>query len=91
MERGIRRKLRERNEPLPPWTFGKTLRTFIAVPLTQLVYTSAMVGVHFLKRVEWRGVWYEIGKDKTVTLVEYIPYADVKNSETSPSHEPTSL
>ena len=89
MERNIRHKLRERDEPLPPWTLGKTLRTFIAVPLTQLVYTSAIVGVHFLQRVEWRGVWYEIGKDKTVTLVEYFPYAEVKKNDPSP--ETTSL
>lgn len=80
MEWGIRHKLRERNEPIPMWTLSRTLRTFVAVPLTQFVYTSAMVGVYFLKRVEWRGVLYEIGKDKTVKLIEYIPYAE--NSQT---------
>ena len=90
MELAIRRKLRERNESLNPWTFGRTLRTLLAVPLTQLVYTSAMLGVHFLKKVEWRGVWYEIGKDKTVKLVEYIPYAEVNNEKPS-TDAPTSL
>jgi hypothetical protein len=78
MERTIRGKLRERNEPLKPWTWGTLWRTLVAVPLTQAVYTSALFWLYFLKRVEWRGVWYEIGKDKTVRLIEYIPYAQVK-------------
>jgi len=48
-----------------------------------------MVGVHFLKRVEWRGVWYEIHKDNTIQLIEYIPYAEVQKNEAT--SEPTSL
>ncbi|MGL4944084.1 MAG: glycosyltransferase [Thermoguttaceae bacterium] len=78
IECGIRRKLRERGEILKPWTLCTTLKTLLAVPLTQIVYTSAIIGVHFLKRVEWRGVWYEIGRDKSVHLVEYKPYAEVQ-------------
>jgi hypothetical protein len=92
MDNAIRRKLRERKEPMSPWTWNKALLMFIAVPLTQLVYTSALFWLHFMKRVEWRGVWYEIGKkngkDKTVKLIEYVPYSDVERSKTE---EPTSL
>jgi cellulose synthase/poly-beta-1,6-N-acetylglucosamine synthase-like glycosyltransferase len=91
MERGIRNKLRERNEPLSPWTLRRTLRTFIAVPLTQFVYTSALFWLHFMKKVEWRGVWYEIGRDKTVRMIEYIPFAEVQKRETSLSDDRTSL
>ena len=91
MERGIRNKLRERNEPLKPWTFGTIWRTLVAIPLTQCVYISALFWLHFMKRVEWRGVWYEIGKDKTVKMIEYIPYAEVKNAANSQTDETASL
>ena len=91
MERGIRSKLRERNEPLKPWTFGTIWRTLVAIPLTQCVYISALFWLYFMKRVEWRGVWYEIGKDKTVKMIEYIPYAEVKNAADSQTDETASL
>ena len=90
MDNAIRNKLRERNEPLPPWTLSRALRMLVAVPLTQCVYISALFWLHFMTKVEWRGVWYEIGKDKTVKMIEYIPYAEtVKN--TSSLDEPASL
>ena len=91
MERGIRNKLRERGESIKPWTFGTLWRTLAAIPLTQAVYTSALFWLHFMKRVEWRGVWYEIGNDKTVRLVEYVPYAKIKSGEVPQTDEPTSL
>ena len=91
MERGIRNKLRERNEPLKSWTFGTIWRTLVAIPLTQCVYISALFWLHFMKRVEWRGVWYEIGRNKTVKMIEYIPYAEVKNAADSQADETASL
>ena len=91
MERGIRNKLRERNEPLSPWTWSKALRMLIAVPLTQCVYISALFWLHFMKKVEWRGVWYEIGKDKSVRMIEYIPYVEVQKDVAQKSDEMTSL
>jgi hypothetical protein len=91
MERGIRNKLRERNEALKPWTFGTIWRTLVAIPLTQMVYISALFWLHFMKRVEWRGVWYEIRKDKTVELTEYIPYGEIKKEVLSQVDETISL
>ena len=91
MEFFIRQKLRQRGEPLRPWTVNQTLRTLAMIPVTQLVYTSAMIRLHFLRRVEWRGVWYEIGRDKTVKLVEYIPYAQVQREAVRQADEPVSL
>ena len=87
MERGIRRKLRERNEPLERFSIRQTIKIFCMIPLTQAVYTSALIGVYFLKTVEWRGIWYEIGRDKTVKLVEYIPYSEVENNPSPSEHE----
>jgi len=73
MERGIRNKLRERNEPMKPWTFGTLWRALVAVPLTQMVYTSALFWLYFLKRAEWRGIEYNI-TGRRIRMIEYKPY-----------------
>ena len=44
-----------------------------------------------LKKIEWRGVCYELGKDNTVKLIEYIPYAEVKNDTAQKTDEAVSL
>jgi len=87
MEQGVRQKLRERNEPLERWSCCQTIKIFCLIPLTQMVYTSALIGVYFVKTVEWRGVWYEIGSDKSVKLIQYIPYSEVENHPPPSQHE----
>lgn len=90
MERGVRKELRKRDEPLTRPTVSFVVKSLGAILLTQMVYTSAMIGMYRLKRVEWRGVEYEIGRDKSIRLLKYIPYAQVeKKRETDAS--PTSL
>jgi cellulose synthase/poly-beta-1,6-N-acetylglucosamine synthase-like glycosyltransferase len=80
LERAIRRKLLQRGEQVEKWTFSRTWRTFAAIPLTQIVYTSALFWLHFLRRVEWRGAEYDIcGKE--VRLVEYKPYTEKPANE----------
>ena len=84
MERGIRNKLRERNEPMKPRTFSTLWRALVAVPLTQMVYTSALFWLYFLKCVEWRGIEYEITGEQ-VRMVEYKPYLS-QSSEQNDGH-----
>ena len=77
MERAVRQTVQRHGERVERWPFSRTLLTFAMVPVTQGVYISALFRLHFLRRVEWRGIWYEIGKDKTVKMIEYVPYAEV--------------
>ncbi|MGL6194893.1 MAG: glycosyltransferase [Thermoguttaceae bacterium] len=65
-------------------TIGSITKTLIAIPLTQFVYAAALVGVYRLKKVHWRGVWYEIGADKSVKLIEYKPYVDTQSKSGRP-------
>ncbi|MDR1268594.1 MAG: hypothetical protein LBK82_03625 [Planctomycetaceae bacterium] len=74
LEREVYHQLQKRNEQLPSWTFKKVLATFVMVPVTQFVYMSTIIRLLFLRRVEWRGVEYEIRPDKSVRLIEYKPY-----------------
>ncbi|MDR3198801.1 MAG: glycosyltransferase family 2 protein [Planctomycetaceae bacterium] len=74
LERAIRKRLSQRGEQLQCWTLGNTIRILPLIPVTQIVYTSALIQLYFLRRVEWRGVEYEIGHGNQVRLIEYKPY-----------------
>jgi len=91
MESAIRRLMRRTNTVPERPSWGMIVAMIVAVPLTQMVYTAAVVSLFWLKKVEWRGVWYEIGKDKMVKLIEYIPYAEAKNNATQKNDEAVSL
>jgi cellulose synthase/poly-beta-1,6-N-acetylglucosamine synthase-like glycosyltransferase len=81
MERAIRKQLRQRSEPLKQWTAGLTIRVLSLIPVTQIVYTSALIRLYFLRRAEWRGVEYKIGPGKQVRLIEYKPYKTLDPAE----------
>ncbi|MGE0759503.1 MAG: glycosyltransferase family 2 protein [Pirellulaceae bacterium] len=70
----VRRIARSRGEQvawLSPW---RTLRVFLAIPLTQCLYVPTLLTAMRLREVEWRGVTYRIGGPWDVRLVEYRPY-----------------
>jgi glycosyltransferase involved in cell wall biosynthesis len=80
IENSIRKLLKQRGEPLKPWGMKRTLLTLLMIPITQIVYTSALIRLYFVKRVEWRGVEYEI-RGKSIHLVEYKPYTTKPEDE----------
>ena len=84
IERAVRRIVKQRGDEIKPCSFYRAMKTFMMIPLTQMVYTSALFWLHFLKRVEWRGIEYEI-TDGHVRMVEYKPYA-TKLSEQTEGH-----
>jgi len=61
MESAIRRLMKRTNTVPERPSWGMIAAMIVAVPLTQAVYTAAVVSLFWLKKVEWRGVWYEIG------------------------------
>ena len=91
MESAIRRLMKRTNTVPERPSWGMIAAMMLAVPLTQAVYTAAVLSLFGLKNVEWRGVCYELGKDNTVKLIEYIPYAEVKNDTAQKNDEAVSL
>ena len=91
MESAIRRLMKRTNTVPERPSWGLIAAMMLAVPLTQAVYTAAVASLFWLKKVEWRGVWYELNKDKTVKMIEYIPYSEVKNSAMPQTDEAVSL
>jgi branched-subunit amino acid ABC-type transport system permease component len=74
IERGVRRNVRRRGEPtawLQPGVFARILP---AIPLTQVVYAVSLISALFARKVEWRGIRYEIDGRGRIRLVEYHPY-----------------
>jgi glycosyltransferase involved in cell wall biosynthesis len=66
---------------VPEYPSCKMLAAMIlAVPLTQAVYTATVLSLFGLKEVDWRGIRYEIRKDKTVRMIEYVPYTQIQNA-----------
>jgi hypothetical protein len=80
----IRILIKRRNEPtawLSPLTI---LKLVLAVPLTQIVYASALASIYSIKRVDWRGVSYEVNSPYDVRLIEYRPYAPQASPASGP-------
>jgi hypothetical protein len=49
-------------------------KSLLALPLAQAVYLATLASALFLRRIEWRGIVYELKKKKRVRLLEYQPY-----------------
>ncbi len=61
MEIAVRRIVRSQGGPTK-WLSAKTLLRLVpAIVLTQVVYTLALLGAQFARKVDWRGVYYRIG------------------------------
>jgi hypothetical protein len=73
MEHAIRQIVRQNGETIKAWPLYRTILTFSVIPITQGTYASALFWLHFLYKIEWRGVEYEIMK-KQVRLIEHKPY-----------------
>ncbi len=74
MEWSVRHVIRQQNQPVQWFSFAAFVKSLLAIPHTQLVYTCDLSKAALMRRVEWRGVWYEIDRSRQVRLVEYVPF-----------------
>jgi hypothetical protein len=54
--------------PSPSWKLA------LAGPLAQVLYLAALVSVSFMRKVDWRGITYELDGPTPVHLTAYHPY-----------------
>ena len=74
MEVGVRRVVGARGEPTN-WLAATTAAKLLpAVPLTQTIYSVVLISAILVRRVEWRGVSYQIDGPWEIRLIEYAPY-----------------
>jgi len=75
MEVAVRQIVRSRGEPAG-WASPLTaMKMLVAIPLTQVVYTAALISAVCLRATVWRGVSYRIKSPWQIRLIEYRPYA----------------
>jgi len=87
LEGTVRRIVASRGEPTNWLSWRGWLATFCLIPVTQVVYASAMVSSLLLRRVDWRGVEYQIHGPWGIRLVEYKPYVPhVPQTPSAESH-----
>ncbi len=71
IDTSLRRMARKRGVRLPASLWWKLA---LAGPLTQGIYVAALVSVSFLRKVDWRGITYELYDPTPVRLTAYHPY-----------------
>ena len=74
LEYGVQQVIRKHGEPMAKLSALTVMKMLIAIPLTQWVYGLAMVLSLGMRRVNWRGISYQIKGPWGVRLVEYRPY-----------------
>ena len=74
MESAIRKIIKRTNTVPERPTRRMIFATVLAVPLTQAIYTLAVISLFGLKEVDWRGVRYRLLSQGKVQLLEYKPF-----------------
>lgn len=74
LELSVRDIVKQKGEILPSIDIVSTLKVFFALPLTQIVYALALTSAMFMRKVEWRGITYQIKGPWDIKLVKYQPY-----------------
>ena len=64
---------------LPPLPIKNYWRLFWCVPLAQGMFFINCVAALLVKRIRWRGIWYQINPDRSIRMLQYQPY---ESSET---------
>ena len=86
MESAVRRMMKRTNTVPERPTWRMIAATVLAIPLTQAVYTAAVISLFWLKEVDWRGVRYRLSSQGGVQLLEYKPFCEPETkSETTES------
>jgi cellulose synthase/poly-beta-1,6-N-acetylglucosamine synthase-like glycosyltransferase len=75
MELAVRRIVRSRKEPTGWITLRAAVCLVPAIILTQAVYTLALLGAQFAKKVSWRGVSYSVGGPWKIQRLDDPPYS----------------
>ncbi|HEV3143064.1 MAG TPA: glycosyltransferase family 2 protein [Gemmataceae bacterium] len=75
IERSAQRIVAARGEPSNWLTWRALWRTFVCIPITQMMYWRALVAAFWTRRVCWRGVWYDIAGPWQVRMNSYQPYS----------------
>jgi hypothetical protein len=75
-----RRTERTQGGSFPRVTWRSRLRLLVALPVTLVLFTLAVISATFSRRVQWRGITYRIKPPHGIYMVEYRPYAEAETA-----------
>lgn len=82
LEAGVRRVVASRGESTDWMSWQFYVSCICALPLLQILYPLALASAVFMRRVEWRGVEYQIDGPWRIRLAEYRPYQTATDKAT---------
>ena len=91
LERSVQRVVARRGEvvgwlsPLVLW------HLFLGVPIAQQIYGAVLLATWQVRRVRWRGIWYDIYGPWNVRRGEYVPYSSMQNRDSEVRHPKTDV
>jgi cellulose synthase/poly-beta-1,6-N-acetylglucosamine synthase-like glycosyltransferase len=74
IEKSLARLVVQRGEPADWLGWTALWRSFVCVPLTQMIYGAVLLNTLRVRHVRWRGIDYEITGPFSVRRGEYKPY-----------------
>ena len=81
LEHGVRTIVSARGENTRWLSAPTCLKLFLALPLTQLIYTLSLLQVVFMREVHWRGIDYVIHGPYQIRMREYSTYRAAGSSK----------
>lgn len=79
-DQAMRRISEIRHEPISPISGLRVAKILVAIPIAQLVTGLALISSLLAKKVEWRGITYQIHGPWNIHLTEYHPYHSPQQS-----------
>ena len=83
LDRTISRMVCVRGEPRRWWSLSVAIKIFLVAPFVQFIFLAGLFQASFMRRVQWRGIDYEIKGPFNVRMVEYRPYGKVAEGDES--------
>jgi cellulose synthase/poly-beta-1,6-N-acetylglucosamine synthase-like glycosyltransferase len=75
VEASVRRAVRHRGQPASWLTISALAKSFFAIPFSQVIYGGALAAACTVRRVCWRGIWYDIEGPWKVKMRSYRPHS----------------
>lgn len=85
METAVRKIAHRRGEPTEWLTPGRSLKLFAIMPVTQIVYATALTAAQFAKSTIWRGIAYRVDGPWQIRMKMYQPYESEHEQEQAAS------
>jgi hypothetical protein len=88
LEAAVERKLLEKGEPVrsPRRLPGNRFAFYRAMLLTQWSYLRALASATTLRRLDWRGIEYEVNGPRAIRMTGYQPGRDCPGMNPQPGH-----